>query len=42
MSVDVQVETAIARTPSDVPGYVGDPSNAPEWYANVKSVEWQG
>ena len=41
MTVDVQVETTIARTPSDVATYAGDPSNAPEWYANIKSVEWQ-
>jgi hypothetical protein len=41
VTVDVQVETTIARTPSDVAAYAGDPSNAPEWYANIKSVEWQ-
>lgn len=41
MTVDVHVETTIARTPSDVAGYAGDPSNAPEWYANIKSVKWQ-
>ena len=41
MTVDVQVETTIARTPSDVAAYAGDPTNAPEWYVNIKSVEWQ-
>ena len=41
MSVDVQVETTIARTPAEVAQYAGDPTNAPEWYANIKSVEWQ-
>jgi uncharacterized protein YndB with AHSA1/START domain len=41
MTVDVQVETTIARTPSDVAAYAGDPTNAPEWYVNIRSVEWQ-
>ena len=39
--VDVQVETFIARPPADVAAYAGDPSNAPEWYANIRSVQWQ-
>lgn len=41
MSVDVQVETTIARPPGEVAAYAGDPSNAPEWYANIRSVRWQ-
>ena len=41
MSVDVQVETTIARPTSEVSAYAGDPSNAPEWYANITSVRWQ-
>jgi len=41
VSVDVQVETTIARTPDEVAAYAGDPGNAPEWYANIGSVTWQ-
>ena len=40
MSVDVVVETVIARPLRDVAAYTGDPSNAPEWYANIRSVAW--
>ncbi len=41
MALDVLVETEILRTPADVAAYAGDPSNAPEWYANIKSIEWR-
>ena len=41
MSVDVLVETTIARPPAEVAAYAGEPGNAPEWYANIASVEWR-
>ncbi|WP_091051436.1 SRPBCC family protein [Nocardioides sp. YR527] len=41
MSVDVLVETAIRRSPAEVSAYAGDPSNAPTWYANIRSVDWR-
>ena len=41
MNVDVQVETLIARPRDRVAAYAVDPSNAPEWYANIRSVQWQ-
>ncbi len=41
MNVDVQVETTIRRPLSVVAAFAGDPSNAPEWYANIRSVEWR-
>src|SRR4029450_2098934 len=41
MSVDVQTETTIARPVEVVAAYATDPTNAPEWYANIEAVEWQ-
>lgn len=41
MSVDVLTETVIARPLEAVAAYAGDPSHAPEWYVNIKSVEWE-
>src|SRR4029079_10517943 len=41
MGVDVQVETTIRRPLGVVSAFAGDPGNAPEWYANIRSVTWQ-
>ena len=41
MSVDVQVETTIDRPVAEVAEFAGDPTNAPRWYANIRSVDWQ-
>lgn len=40
MGVDVLTETIIDRPIAEVAQYVCDPSNAPEWYDNIESVEW--
>ena len=39
--VDVQTQTTIARPVDIVAAYATDPTNAPEWYANIEAVEWQ-
>src|SRR5262245_21602471 len=41
MPVDVLTEVVIDRPRAAVAGYAGDPSNAPSWYVNIKSVEWK-
>jgi uncharacterized protein YndB with AHSA1/START domain len=41
VSVDVHTEIDIARPIGEVAGYAADPDHAPQWYANIKSVEWR-
>ncbi|MEO7888831.1 MAG: SRPBCC family protein [Vicinamibacterales bacterium] len=41
MRVDVTTDIVIDRAPSLVSSFAAEPNNAPAWYVNIKSVEWQ-
>lgn len=41
MAVDVVTQVEIERPHDEVAAYAGDPANAPEWYVNIRSVEWE-
>lgn len=41
MSVDVLTEITIGRPAGVVADYAANPSNAPAWYANIESAQWQ-
>ena len=41
MAVDVLTDIMIDRPRERIAAYAGDPSNAPEWYVNIKAVEWK-
>ena len=41
MTVDVQVQTMIDLPVGTVASFASDPTNAPDWYTNIKSVIWQ-
>jgi uncharacterized membrane protein len=40
MPIDVVTDIVIDRPRDEVAAFAGDPTNAPRWYTNIKSVEW--
>jgi uncharacterized membrane protein len=41
INVDIETNIVISRPANVVSSYAGDPSNAPEWYVNIDSVDWK-
>ena len=41
MTIDVESHIVIQRPRDEVARFSSDPSNAPAWYVNIKSVEWK-
>jgi uncharacterized protein YndB with AHSA1/START domain len=41
MNVDVSTSIVINRPRELVARYAADPSHAPDWYINIKAVEWK-
>ncbi len=41
MTVDVLTSIEIARPRAEVAAFAVDPGNAPDWYVNIASVEWE-
>jgi hypothetical protein len=41
MGVDVSTSVVVKRPVAAVAEFAMDPSNAPRWYVNISSVEWQ-
>jgi uncharacterized protein YndB with AHSA1/START domain len=41
MGIDVVTETVIDQPAAEVAAFAGDPANAPRWYVNIESADWQ-
>ena len=41
MAVDVVTDVVVFRTVDVVAAYAANPDNVPDWYVNIRSVEWR-
>ena len=41
MNVDIVTEIVIQRPTTVVAAYAADPTNAPDWYDNIYSIDWK-
>ena len=41
MNVDISTSVVINRSRDLVSQYAANPDHAPEWYVNIKAVEWK-
>jgi hypothetical protein len=42
VTVDVLIEVTIERPVAVVSEFAADQTHAPQWYANIRTVEWDG
>ena len=41
MDVDVRTDIVLDRPVAEVSAYASEPTNAPTWYANIRSARWR-
>jgi uncharacterized membrane protein len=41
VALDVLTEIEIKRPRDEVSAFASDPTNAPDWYKNIKAIDWE-